>query len=206
MLVPNEHNKEKLLSKYPNPKFDTFEVIVGSTFNIDVLQQLNLKDYDTIAVFANKDVTLDSADAETLITLLHLQSMKATMKQSPTLVVEIVENKNVESLEYIDVDDFLVSYGLVSKIMAQISENRYLNAVINELVSEEGEEFYLKRVNAYLPTGKPYPIYALVQAALERNQLLVGYKKEGEAIVLNPGKSDIVTFGPKDRIIVAARQ
>jgi Trk K+ transport system NAD-binding subunit len=204
MIVPNEHNKEKLLSKYPNPKFSEFKVTIGETFKFEVLKELDLSKYDTIAIFANKDVTEESADAETLLTLLHLDTLRKQQKVEPSIVLEIEEPENSDALEYIRVDDFLISNLLVSKIMTQISQNRHLNSVIQELVSEDGNEFYLKRINAYVPVKQPLPFYALIKAAQSRNEIVVGYKRFGEEVVLNPSKFEVFNFGDKDRLVVVA--
>jgi Trk K+ transport system NAD-binding subunit len=204
LLVPDEEAKTKLESRFSsNPNFK-LNVIIGPAHSYATLQMFKFEQFDTIAVFANDQTTIESADEQTLLTLLHLQEFKSSADNFPTIVVEIRENKSVESLEYVDVDDFIVSNILISKIMAQVSEDRYLYAVINELVSEYGQEFYLKRVSAYLTLGTSYPIYALVQSVLKKNEVFVGYKKKGEQIVLNPSKYDEVEFGPDDRVIVAA--
>jgi len=206
MLLPNEHNKQRLTAKYPNPKFASFEVIIGNTFELSVLQQFNLKEYDTIAIFANKDVTEENADAETLLTLLHLDNLRKQQRANPSIVLEIEDSVNAEALKYIRVDDFLISNLLVSKIMTQIAQNRHLNSVIHELVSEEGNEFYLKRANAYVSMNKEYPFYALVQAGQRRDHVVVGYKKYGEDVVLNPPKNELLSFTSKDRLVVVSRQ
>jgi Trk K+ transport system NAD-binding subunit len=205
MIVPNEHNKEKLLFKYPKPKFSEFSVTVGETYKYELLKDLNLLNYDTIAIFANKDVSEESADAETLLTLLHLDTLRKKQKVDPSIVLEIEEPENSDALEYIRVDDFLISNLLVSKIMTQISQNRNLNSVIQELVSEEGNEFYLKRINAYVPVNQSLPFYALIQAAQLRNEVVVGYKRFGKEVILNPSKFETFTFNDKDRLVLVAR-
>jgi len=210
IYISNDNNNislsQGLTAKYPNPKFASFEVIIGNTFELSVLQQFNLKEYDTIAIFANKDVTEENADAETLLTLLHLDNLRKQQRANPSIVLEIEESVNAEALKYIRVDDFLISNLLVSKIMTQIAQNRYLNTVIHELVSEEGNEFYLKRANAYVSMNKEYPFYALVQAGQLRDHVVVGYKKYGEDVVLNPPKDELLSFTPKDRLVVVSRQ
>ena len=206
MIVPNEHNKEKLLSKYPTTKFASFEVTIGSTYQYNVLGELDLTKYDTVAIFANKDVTEESADAETLLTLLHIDTLRKKQKTDPSIVLEIEETINAESLEYIRVDDFLISNLLVSKIMTQIAKNRHLNSLIHELVYDEGNEFYLKRANAYVPINKELPFYAMIQAGQLRDHLVVGYKRFGEEVVLNPSKFERLSLKDKDRLIVVAKQ
>jgi ion channel POLLUX/CASTOR len=204
MLVPNETNESKMKIKFQPTQYVSFNIHVGETFARKNIEELNISEFDTIAIFANQDVTHDNADAETLLTLLHIHTITQGLKQKPSVVIEIEETKNVDALAYVDVDDFLVSNVLVSKIMTQIAENRYTNQVIQELVSDYGNEFYLRRASAYLKSGLAYSMAHYHQAALLKNQLFIGYKKLGEPVVLNPDKDLVETFGPKDRIIVVS--
>lgn len=206
MLVPNEQNKEHLESKVSVTNFEHFEIIVGKTFKYDVLSELSVDHYDTIAIFANQDITEEHADAETLLSLLHIDSMRKNLQTRPSIILEIEESVNAEALEYLDVDDFLISNLLVSKIMTQIAYDRNLNKVIQELVGEERNEFYLKRVNAYVPLNKELPFYACIQAAQLRDHIVVGFKKYQQPVVLNPSKNLQITFDhPQDRLVVVAR-
>ncbi len=206
MLVPNEQNKDHLESKVSMSNFEQVDIRVGKTFQYDVLSELNINDYDTIAIFANQDISEEHADAETLLSLLHIDSMRKKLNTRPSIILEIEESVNAEALEYLDVDDFLISNLLVSKIMTQISYDRHLNKVIQELVGEERNEFYLKRANAYVTLSEELPFYACVQAGQLRDHIVVGYKKYQQPVVLNPSKNQMITFDhPQDRLVVVAK-
>ncbi len=204
MLLPNEASQLKITSKFEPKIYVTFESFVGETYARKNLELFDLASFDTITIFANQDVTHDNADAETLLTLLHLHNLTKNIEHKPSIVIEIEETKNVDALAYVDVDDFLVSNVLVSKIMAQIAENRHTNQVIQELISDMGNEFHLKRANGYLKEGVPYRMIDIQKAVLLKNQLFMGYKKYDAPIILNPDKLHIETFGPKDRFVVIA--
>jgi len=204
MLVPNEANKSQVQSTFTPTRYQSFECIVGETYARKDLENIDLERFDTIAIFSNQDVTHDNADAETLLTLLHLKELTKSLKNPPSVVIEIEETKNVDALAYVDVDDFLVSNILVSKIMAQIAMNRHTHQVIQELVSDFGNEFHLKRINAYLSINQAYRMVDIQHAVLTKNQLFIGYKKFNGPIILNPDKDHTETFGPKDRIVVIA--
>lgn len=204
MLIPNEINAKSMLSKFNPTKYVSFNTQVGETFIRKNIEALEIEKFDTIAIFANQDVTHDNADAETLLSLLHIHTITKNFKKKPSVVIEIEETKNVDALAYVNVDDFLVSNVLVSKIMIQIAENRYSNSVIQELVSDYGNEFYLRRANAYIKQGQPQKIMAYHQAALLKKQLFIGYKKLGEQLILNPDKDLEISFGNDDRIVVVS--
>jgi len=206
MLVPNERNRQEIVTKFEPKNYVQFKTYVGETYARKNLEILDLESFDTVAIFANQDVTHDDADAETLITLLHLHNLTKSLTIRPSIVIEIEETKNVDALAYVNVDDFLVSNLIVSKIMVQIAENRHTNQVIQELTSDLGNEFHLKRANGYLKEGITYRMIDIQKAVLKKNQLFMGYKKFGHSIVLNPDKLHEETFGPNDRFIVIATE
>ena len=204
MLVPTESAKDKLLSKHPESTFKDFRVQVGITFSRQVLEELNLTEFDTIAIFANQDITEEDADAESLMTLLHIHNLLDDKKKKPSVVIEIEEAQNTEALAYVNVDDFLVSHILISKIMTQIAETRFAHQVIQELVSDTGPEFYLRRANSYIKSKENLPLMAYKEAALAKNQVMVGYKLEQHPVILNPDFTETIPFGPKDRIVIVS--
>lgn len=205
LLVPTLDAKNELETVLNQSSNFTYHIVVGNTHSYEVLKEFKYEEYDTLAVFANDHNLMDTPDEETLLTLLHLQEFKKEVSKFPTIVVELRENKSVDTLEYVDVDDFIVSNILISKLMAQVSENRFLYSVIKELVSDYGHEFYLRRAEAYIKTGTTYPVYALVGAAMNKNEIFIGYKKRGEPVMLNPSKYESVNLSEYDRIIVTAK-
>lgn len=204
MLVPSEDDKASLLAAYPTSQFSSFTIHVGDTYSRHVLDQLPIANMDTIGLFANAHPSQGDADAETLLTLLHLHQLMIPLKNKPSLVVEIQDAAHVDTLSQIGLDDFLVSDVLFSKMMTQISENPEIFPVLQELVSETGQEFYLRRAHAYLEVETPRLFADFIEAGLQKNQLVVGYKKAGEGIVLNPNKASTVSFTAKDRLIILA--
>lgn len=206
MLVPSESAKERILSKHPQTSFDPFTIQVGSTYSRHILEALNLTEFDTIAIFANQEISEEDADAESLMTLLHIHNILENEKHKPSVVIEIEETQNTEALAYVNVDDFLVSHILVSKIMTQIAENRYANQVIQDLVSDGGQEFYLRRAQSYLNAKESLPLTAYKEAALVKNQIMVGYKLDNEPIILNPDFTASITFKKNDRLVVISQE
>lgn len=204
ILVPEQTQKSYLESVYINPKFAHLTIQVGETFSRHQLESLHIDQFDTIGVFANTHPFNGDADAETLLTLLHLHQLMIPLTNKPSLVVEIQDASHVDTLAQIGLDDFLVSDVLFSKMMTQISENPHIYPVLEELVSETGQEFYLRRANAYLAANQPYRFQDYIEAGLKKKQLVVGYKRDQEPIVVNPRKDQDITLGDKDRLIILA--
>ena len=113
-----------------------------------------LQTYDHIVVLAYSD-TLDAqrADALTLLTLLHVRRIADENHHHYSIVSEILDQRNRELAESSRADDFIVSDRLVSLLMAQVSENKALNEVFNDLFDPIGAEIFLKPAMNYIQAG-----------------------------------------------------
>jgi len=97
-------------------------------------------------------------------------------------------------------------------MLSQISENKELAAVFQDLFDPEGSELYLKPAEDYVELGRPLNFYTVVEAARQRGEVAIGYRHHAEAhdparsygVRVNPPKSVPVTFSREDRVIVLA--
>jgi voltage-gated potassium channel Kch len=195
------------------PKLSNLQITIrqGNTTSRRTLQETGPTEYDHVIVLAYSD-TMDpkQADAYTLVTLLHLRQIKAGDNAPFSIVSEMLDDRNRELGEVAEVDDFIVSGKLFSLLMAQLAENKYLAPVYEDLLSPVGSEFYLKPAAKYIKTDRPVNFYTVVASARMRGEIAIGYKKGVEAynpelsygIVMNPRKSDLVSFEKRDRIIL----
>jgi voltage-gated potassium channel Kch len=184
----------------------------GETTDRDLLNNLNVQDYDHVIVLAYSTVEPQEADAKTLVTLLHLRDMAEKDETPFSIVSEMLDLRNRELAEATQVDDFIVSDHLVSLMMSQLSENAELYDVFTDVFDPEGSEIYLKPVSDYVTTGQPVNFYTVVDAARKRGETALGYRITTEVndsaksygVHTNPKKSEQVTFSPEDKIIVIA--
>jgi hypothetical protein len=124
----------------------------------------------------------------------------------------MLDARNRELAEVTQADDFIVSDKLISLLLAQISENKYLSAVFTDVFDPEGSEIYLKPARDYVQVGRPMTFYTVVEAARRRGHVAFGYRLAAESgvaskaygVVVNPDKSKRLTFSNADRIIVVA--
>lgn len=154
------------------------------------------------------------ADAQTLITLLHLRDLAMKSGYSFSMVSQMLDLRNRELAEIAKADDFIVSDKLISLMLSQISENHNLSDVFEDLFDPEGSELYLKKAEDYITLGKPVNFYSVLEAARRRGEVAVGYRCYAErnnsekayGVVVNPVKSKLVSFAENDRIIVLAEK
>ena len=120
--------------------------------------------------------------------------------------------RNRELAEITRADDFIVSPNILSKYMAQISENKNLTKVFDILLTAEGAEIYLRPIQLFTKLGLPIPFSRILEASLQQQTLAIGYRqmkysqdpKKFYGIVLNPNKDTPILFRHDDKIIVLA--
>jgi len=186
----------------------------GDTTDRRTLEGLEVHTYDRVVVLCYGHLDAQQADARTLITLLHLRDMAERGGYHLPIVSEMVDIRNRNLAEATRADDFIVSDRLVSLMLAQVSENKQLNAVFADIFDPEGSEIYIKPAADYVRLGAAVNFYTVVEAARRRGEIAIGYRLHAQAgdadrsygVVINPNKSERVAFAENDRIIVIAEE
>jgi voltage-gated potassium channel Kch len=181
----------------------------------DELAALDPASYDHILVLGYSDhMAAQPADTRTLVTLLHLRRIAEATPDGISVVSEMIDVRNRELAKVTRVEDFVVSNRLVSLMLAQASENPYLEKIFADLLDEEGSEISLRPVHHYAPLGQPVSFYEVAEAALARGELAIGHhclaledtsNRGMGGIVINPTKSERTSYEAGDLIIVLAR-
>jgi len=200
---------------WPGLSNQTVSFQQGNTTDRRTLDALAVETYDHIVVLSYSDaLDKQEADAETLITLLHLRDIAERGGHDLAIVSEMLDLRNRELAEVTRADDFIVSDKLISLMLAQVSESKRLNAVLADIFDPEGSEIYLKPAGDYVALGVPVSFFTVVESARRRGEIAFGYRRACDrnnaanayGIVVNPLKSASVTFTPEDRIIVLAEE
>lgn len=194
-------------------KNQSVEFISGIITERSVLESLPLTSYNHIILLCYSDtMELQEADSRTLITLLHLRNISEKLGVSFSIVSEMMDIRNKQLAEVTKADDFIISNKLISLMLSQLSENRELKAVFDDLFDAEGSEIYLKPVTNYIQAGKEVNFYTVAECAARKNEVAIGYRKitfahdsdKAYGVVVNPKKSGKIIFEEKDKLIVIA--
>jgi len=177
-----------------------------------VLDLVDVKSYDHIIILCSNEKPVQEADAEVLITLLHLRSIADQWDANLSIVSEMRDVRNRALAEIAKADDFIVSDKLVSLLLSQISENKHLEKVFKDLFRSEGSEVYIRPVTDYMIPGKKIDFYTVMEAAAQRGETAIGYRvtalsqnaDKAYGVVVNPKKSTQLSFVEEDKIIVLA--
>lgn len=191
----------------------------GDTTNRGILDDLKIEQYDHIIVLSQTDLSdVQSTDARTLKTLLHLRDIADTHGHDFSIVSEMLDDRNRKLAEITHTDDFIVSVKLDSLMLSQISENHELKTVFEDLFDAGGPAIYIKPAENYIELGRPVNFYTVLESARQRNQIAIGYKLQEDrapvqeeymlayGVVVNPKKSNQIFFAEGDRIIVISEE
>jgi hypothetical protein len=183
----------------------------ADTTNRKSLESLDIGGYDHTIVLSYSDLLdAQNADARTLITLLHLRDISEKAGKPFSVVSEMQDLRNRDLAQVARVNDFIVSDQLIGLMLAQISQNKALNAVFTDMFDPEGSEIYLRPAADYVRSGLPVTFATVVESARRRNQTAIGYKIAAQShdaessfgVVTNPAKSREITFSDQDKVIV----
>jgi voltage-gated potassium channel Kch len=188
----------------------------GDATSRRTLDELAIETYDHVIILSYNLAGDDTqkADARTLVTLLHLRHIAEKVGHPFSIVSEMLDIRNRELAEVAHVDDFIVSDRLVSLVLSQVSENKRLMEVFEDLFNPEGSEIYLKPAGDYVHLDQPVNFYTVLESARCRNEVAIGYRlrlladeaSKSYGVRINPPKSQAITFAKHDRVILLAEE
>jgi voltage-gated potassium channel Kch len=208
---PSAKEELEILKRYL--KNQSVEYIKGFITERSTLESLPLASYDHIIILCYSDIMdIQEADSRTLITLLHLRNISEKKDIDFSIVSEMMDIRNKQLAEVTKADDFIISNKLVSLMLSQLSENKELKAVFDDLFDAEGSEIYLKPITGYIQPGIEVDFYTVAECAARKNETAIGYRKlayehdadKAYGVIVNPKKSEKIIFEEKDKLIVIA--
>jgi voltage-gated potassium channel Kch len=191
----------------------TVEFEAGDTTSRKLLEALDLTSFQHIVILCYAEaLDAQSADAKTMMTLLHLRDIEQKKGEAFSIVSEMIDVRNRALAEIAKADDFIVSDELTGLLLTQISENAELLEVFDDLFDADGSEIYLKPAKNYVALNTAVNFYTVTESARRRSEIAIGYRLEryskdstrAYGVRVNPPKSESVNFKPEDKIIVLA--
>jgi len=185
----------------------------GDTTDRATLEAIEPEQYQHIIVLCYDGMDVQKADARTLVTLLHLRDIETKSGANKyAIVTEMLDVRNRELAEITQADDFIVSEKLTSLLIAQVTENKDLRAVFDDIFDSDGSEIYLKPASDYVVLGQSMTYRHVVESARHRGEVAIGFRiaaqsgdaSSGYGVSVNPSKERQVTFSEEDRVIVIA--
>ena len=191
-------------SQYQNVRVVKIECDIYNRKNLEsILQEENAN----ILLLSDLNSSNDEADARTLLLLIQIRDIGKQWNREFNLTSEMRSVSNQKLAKIANVNDFIVGSTITNLIIAQVSENRKLSLLFEDLLDADGSELYMKKASRYIKPGVETDFYTITEIARKRNEIAVGYKKTtsgGMQVVTNPKKSSRISFTDEDCLILIA--
>ena len=155
---------------------------------------------DHVVLLCDHEGDEEEDDMRTIFRLLNLRDVRTRYSLAFNITAELRREQNQNLVAADDHTDFVVSSNMSSLFLAQLAESPELAGVFGEILSNHGNELYLKNAGTLFCTGE-HTVAELRLTALRQKYIMLGYIKDGES-VFNPGLHDSVYLGLEDSVIV----
>ncbi|MFF9094498.1 NAD-binding lipoprotein [Streptomyces sp. NPDC014802] len=186
----------------------------GDTTLPETLRELDLGSYGSVVVLGHDPLPGQSPqepDNRTLVTLLVLRHLEEESGRELPVVAELTDDGNRPLAPLGPGADVIISGKLIGLLMAQISQNRRLAAVFDELFSAGGTQIHLRPAADYVLPGREASFATVVAAARDRGECAIGYRSRAEAgsgpgfgLHVNPPKAGRRRWSTGDEVVVIA--
>lgn len=202
MIVDDDLNEDALGT------FENLEISVcAKPITRELLCEFLDENASNILLLNDDSQESEASDSQTLLRLILLRDIADKTGRHFAITTEMRSADNQRLAYQARVDDFVVGTNFASLLMAQISEDPRMAALITELLDETGSELYMKPAADYVAIGVPVDSYTLAESAARKGEVYIGYRHIGETksnVVVNPKKDAQIIFGEQDQIVVIA--
>ncbi|EDQ86339.1 uncharacterized protein MONBRDRAFT_33812 [Monosiga brevicollis MX1] len=164
---------------------------------------LILNDSSTQSVFENRD----SRALSTQLLVHEIQQerkrMNQRMEENCMILSEIVDPLSKELAASINDSFQIAGNSIVSAALAQVSDQRPLNLVFDELLSYQGCELSIVPAHTLCPAGVKLCFWDLMAKARATGRIVVGWIRDEGVLSINPPhKKERVLWQPGDKIVM----
>ncbi len=192
---------EELSISLKNIKLTAMEC---NTENRKTLEDLTAKNLNHVLLLSDYEKEEETSDSMTLFKLIHLRDIAQKEGYNFSITSEMRDVSNQKLAEVAQVNDLVVGSNIINLILTQISENRNLSTVFQELLQSDGSEIYIRKAHNYVKLDTEMDFHDVTEILRKQDSIAIGYKKQTKDnfdIIINPSKSDKVTFTKDDYII-----
>lgn len=194
-----EEEREEL-QKAADERNLTLNYYRGNPRSEKVLRELS-KMAQHIVILSDHDGDPEKADMDAVFLLLNLRDIRKRFGLSFNITMEMQKEHNQKLVGSGDHTDFLVASSMSSLILSQISESPELMDVFRELLSNEGNELYLKNAGSMGLTGS-FTVRELRHAMYENNCVMLGCLDSEKHGRFNLPLEETVELSEDDELIV----
>ncbi|MEA5592768.1 potassium channel family protein [Rivularia sp. UHCC 0363] len=162
----------------------------------ETLHQANLLQAKTVIILGDENLDYKHRDAKVILSTLTVKSIN---KQAYT-IVELINEKNIETCKRASVDEIIVSSKLSSNLISSAAINHGISKVISDIVTYEYGSQLFKRLVSEAEEGKLFiNIFMQMKTDFQSTVIAIQEGKTGETISNPPSdykleKNDYLIF------------
>lgn len=210
-----ENVREVILVNYDDSQMEKIRKICESRQIILTLSQGNTRDemellhlarnIEHIIVLSDYDKEEDDADMDTTFLLLNLRELRMKYHLRFNITAEMRREKNQNLVTDDDHTDFVVASNMGSLFLAQLAESPALIEAFREILSNEGNEIYMKSPKNMSLTGL-YSVCEIRQRLYALGYIFLGYMKSDNTYQFNPPLDANIEIKGSDKLIVLGEE
>ena len=207
IYLPEDFSKEAQLEEIISTSNLKIRTMRGKIPDADAYKYIIHDGFTRIILLSSPHEETNKTDCDVLLSLLYLRKISDEENIRLSIIGEIKDVKNSEIAKSTRYHDFIVSSNICGMISSQLSENRYLKPILDDIFDEEGSEIYTKPVSDYVKCGCEMNYATLVYSAMLKGEICIGYmvcKGEHHENAMNPSKATVISFTQEDCVIVVA--
>ena len=158
-----------------------------------------------IVILNSHDEDKEQADMDVIFLLLNLRDIKKRYNLSFNITAEMQLEQNQKLIGKGDTTDFIVLSSMSSLILAQLAESPELIDAFKEILSNTGNELYLKEVEQLQLEGE-YTTRELRKLMIDNNYIFLGYLDSQKVSHFNLKLYDKIYLTKEDKLIVIGEE
>ena len=198
-LVNWDHYNEELIRSICEERDIVLELAEGDTRNERKLLEIT-RNAEHIILLSNYGDE-EEADMNTIFLLLNLRELRDKYHLHYNITAEMRKESNQSLIAYGDRTDFIVASSMSSLLLAQLAESPQLLGAFREILSNEGNEVYMKRASNLNCTGS-YTVRQLRQILFRQGYIFLGYMTNNGSYRFNPSLDETAEIKGSDSLIV----
>jgi len=165
-----------------------------------LLQLARLSEH--IVILSDPEVDEEEADMANIFLLLNLRDIRTRYGLDYNITAEMRRENNQSLVATGDNTDFVVASNMSSLFLAQLSESPELIGAFSEILSNKGNELYLKEACLLHCEGEKTTA-EIRRLAYRQGYIVLGYRLvDRNESFYNPSLDEKISLGPEDQLIV----
>jgi hypothetical protein len=164
----------------------------GNTVLKRHLQRLPVHTYNLIIILADESYQDDTqtSDSRTLTSMLLLRELvkseylrrdrELTGDEIGELIFsEVLDPQTRSLIQLAEISNYVMSNDLISSVLAQVSENRGMNGILQYLMAADGSEVYIKSARMFAAEDEDVNFWGIMSRARSMGACAIGYRLAG---------------------------